>query len=80
MTISLTLNGDPLDVPADWTVRHLISDRLGHEIGADGRATDGSSLGVAVALDDAVVPRGSWATTSLHPGVRCEFVTAVQGG
>lgn len=35
--------------------------------------------GVAVALDDAVLPRSSWATT-LSDGARLEVVTAVQGG
>ncbi|HJB10272.1 MAG TPA: sulfur carrier protein ThiS [Candidatus Brachybacterium merdavium] len=80
MTISLTLNGEAIDVPESWTVRELVSDRLGHEIGEDGRALDGSPLGVAVALDDTVIPRGRWATTALPPRGRCEFVTAVQGG
>lgn len=80
MTISLTLNGEAVDIPESWTVRELVSDRLGHEIDEDGRALDGSSLGVAVALDDTVIPRSRWATTALQPAARCELVTAVQGG
>ncbi|MCW0212568.1 MAG: sulfur carrier protein ThiS [Pseudonocardia sp.] len=36
--------------------------------------------GVAVAVDDAVVPRGSWAGTTLAEGARVEVLTAVQGG
>ncbi|OBA59220.1 thiamine biosynthesis protein ThiS [Mycobacterium sp. 1100029.7] len=35
--------------------------------------------GIAVAIDDAVLPRSSWATT-LFDGARLEVVTAVQGG
>ncbi|WAJ45857.1 sulfur carrier protein ThiS [Mycobacterium sp. Aquia_216] len=35
--------------------------------------------GVAVAMDDAVLPRSSW-TTKLFDGARLEIVTAVQGG
>jgi sulfur carrier protein len=35
--------------------------------------------GIAVAMDDAVLPRSSW-TTTLFDGVRLEVVTAVQGG
>lgn len=35
--------------------------------------------GVAVAVDDAVVPRSNWSTT-LFDGARLEVVTAVQGG
>ena len=36
--------------------------------------------GVAVALDEAVVPRSSWDTTPVHAGARVEVLTAVQGG
>jgi sulfur carrier protein len=35
--------------------------------------------GIAVALDQAVLPRSGWATT-LSDGARVEVVTAVQGG
>lgn len=35
--------------------------------------------GVAVAMDDSVLPRSSWATV-LFEGARLEVVTAVQGG
>jgi sulfur carrier protein len=35
--------------------------------------------GVAVAMDDAVLPRSNWATR-LFNGARLEVVTAVQGG
>ncbi|MFC7374903.1 sulfur carrier protein ThiS [Brachybacterium sp. GCM10030267] len=80
MNLSLTVNGDEVALPPGSTVRDLVSSRLGQEIGEDGRASDGSPLGVAVALDDTVVPRTRWATTPVPDGARCEFVTAVQGG
>jgi sulfur carrier protein len=35
--------------------------------------------GIAVALDQAVLPRSDWAT-SLFDGARLDVVTAVQGG
>jgi sulfur carrier protein len=35
--------------------------------------------GIAVALDQAVLPRSGWATT-LSDGAQLEVVTAVQGG
>lgn len=35
--------------------------------------------GIAVAVDQAVLPRSHWATT-LSDGARLEVVTAVQGG
>jgi sulfur carrier protein len=36
--------------------------------------------GVAVALNDQVVPRGDWATTIVREADRIEVLTAVQGG
>ncbi|WP_125773708.1 sulfur carrier protein ThiS [Antribacter gilvus] len=45
-----------------------------------GCVVDGTPQGVAVAVNDAVVPRGAWTSTVLSPGDRVELVTAVQGG
>ncbi|WP_163506838.1 sulfur carrier protein ThiS [Fodinicola acaciae] len=36
--------------------------------------------GIAVALDDAVVPRSEWGTTYVPDGGRVEILTATQGG
>jgi sulfur carrier protein len=36
--------------------------------------------GVAVAVNDELVPRADWAARRLHPGDRVEIVRAVQGG
>lgn len=36
--------------------------------------------GVAVALNDQVVPRGDWASTIVREADRIEVLTAVQGG
>lgn len=36
--------------------------------------------GVAVAVNETVVPRGDWADTHLDDGDRVEVLTAVQGG
>ncbi|KYG57159.1 thiamine biosynthesis protein ThiS [Streptomyces sp. WAC04657] len=36
--------------------------------------------GVAAAVNEAVVPRGEWASTLLGDGDRVEVLTAVQGG
>lgn len=60
--------------------------------GAERELPDGASLadalatldlpvsGVAVAVDDDVVPRAGWAGYPLRDGVRVEVLTAVQGG
>lgn len=39
-----------------------------------------SPTGVAVAVNDEVVPRAAWQATALRPGDRVEVLTAVQGG
>lgn len=78
--LPLRVNAEQIDVPVGWTVRDLVAERLGRPVGDDGRAEDGSPLGIAVALDDAVVPRSRWGTTALAGSARCEIVTAAQGG
>ena len=39
-----------------------------------------SKRGVAVALDDEVVPRSRWAETAVQDGARVEIIQATQGG
>ncbi|GAB7007915.1 sulfur carrier protein ThiS [Nocardioides sp. AN3] len=41
---------------------------------------DRRACGVAVAVNDAVVPHSVWETEALRPGDRVDIVTAVQGG
>lgn len=41
---------------------------------------DPSRTGVAVAVNDRVVPRAAWAATRLAPGDRVEVLQAVAGG
>jgi sulfur carrier protein len=60
--------------------------------GAEREAEEGASVagvvaavterpvGVAVALNDQVVPRGDWTTTIVREADRVEVLTAVQGG
>ncbi|WP_407318891.1 sulfur carrier protein ThiS [Isoptericola halotolerans] len=45
-----------------------------------GHVADGAPRGLAVAIDDVVVPRGTWESTVVRAGDRVEIVTAVQGG
>lgn len=61
------VNEKKVDVDAHTTVSALLE-----SLGFGGR-------GVAVAMDDAVLPRSRWAT-ELFDGARLEVVTAVQGG
>ena len=41
---------------------------------------DVATSGIAVALNDRVVPRSAWDSALLKPGDRVEVVGAVQGG
>lgn len=78
--MTLTVNGEPYVARPDETVLDLVATRTGRTLGPDGRPTDQGRLGVAVAVDLAVLPRGRWATTVLADGQQIEIVTAVQGG
>lgn len=64
----LWLNGTERELPE----RASVADALA-ELGAP-------ATGVAVAVDDDVVPRAEWANRTLHDGARVEVLTAVQGG
>ncbi|WP_425309340.1 sulfur carrier protein ThiS [Ammonicoccus fulvus] len=79
-TLALQVNGEARTFPAGTTVLDAVGTLLGRELRPDGRAADGGSLGVAVALDEVVVPRSRWAGTALTDGQQLEIVTAVQGG
>ncbi|MEU7891504.1 sulfur carrier protein ThiS [Nonomuraea sp. NPDC049152] len=64
----VTINGAPHDVPDGTTVAQAVQ-----------RLT-AQTTGVAVAVNDEVVTRGTWATTALADRDRIEILTAVQGG
>ncbi|AUY54527.1 sulfur carrier protein ThiS [Streptomyces sp. CB01881] len=64
----LTVNGEPRQVPAATTLAEVVA------------TLSRSSSGVAAALNETVVPRGSWPLTQLSAGDRIEILTAVQGG
>ena len=75
-----TVNGSPVPLTPGLTVGDAVSGLTGRALRADGTAQDGQPLGIAVALDDAVVPRSRWSRTELAAGQHLEIVTAVQGG
>jgi sulfur carrier protein len=66
--ITVTVNGEPREVPAGATVEQLI------------RQVTGQPTGIAAALNGEVVPRRQWPATRLADRDRVEVVTAVQGG
>ncbi|MDQ6522713.1 sulfur carrier protein ThiS [Nocardioides sp. LHD-245] len=67
--MTITCNGEPVAVAAA-TVADLLERRLG----------DPRPAGVAVAVNEEVVPRGDWPVRRLAEGDVVEVVTAVQGG
>jgi sulfur carrier protein len=66
----ILLNGERSDLQVGDTVAAALA-RL--HLSLDAR-------GVAVAVDDQVVPRSSWETFTLSADVRVEVLTAMQGG
>jgi sulfur carrier protein len=66
--MTLTVNGEPVDLAEGTTLQELVDSRLA------------STRGVAAAVDGSVVTRGAWATFTLRAGQAIELLTAVQGG
>jgi sulfur carrier protein len=66
--MKLLLNGTERELPD------------GASVAAALEAIGAPASGVAVAVDDDVVPRADWTEYRLHEGARVEVLTAVQGG
>jgi sulfur carrier protein len=66
--MNVTINGNQQDVAAGTTVAALV-ERLGL-----------GPKGVAVAVNEAVVPRSTWDAVELRDGDRAEVLIAAQGG
>ena len=64
----ITVNGQARDLPAGRTLAEVVAQLTAEP------------AGVAVAVNDAVVPRRRWPQTTLGDGDRVEVLTAVQGG
>lgn len=72
--MDITVNGETASVPDAASVADVVEATLT----LTGAPAGGA--GTAVALDDAVVPGGAWATTRVAPGARVEVLRAVAGG
>ena len=66
--MTVTVNGQPREVPEGTTVEQLV-----------GQLTN-QPTGVAAAVNGEVLPRRAWAGMSLADLDQVEVVTAVQGG
>ena len=68
-TIKILVNGEATPV-AVATLAELL----------DSRSLPAKGRGIAVALNEAVVPRARWLETRLEPGDRVEIVRPIVGG
>jgi len=66
--LGVMVNGAARAWRADETIESLVA------------SVASSTRGIAVALDQAVVPRSEWPTTTVPPGAVIEIVTAAAGG
>lgn len=66
--ISVAVNGEAREVPAGSTVADLA------------RILDLPDAGVAIAVDDDVVPAARWPQVQLRADAQVDVLTAVQGG
>lgn len=77
--LTITVNGTRSATGAADLLQ-LVAELTGRQLGISGQPADGARLGVAVAVNSAVVPRSQWAGRRLTEGDDVELVTAVQGG
>jgi sulfur carrier protein len=66
--VTITVNGRSREFATGMTVAAVVA------------ALTSAPAGVAVALNDAVVSREAWDSTTLDDGDRMEVIGAVQGG
>lgn len=66
--MTVTVNGEARRLEAGATVATVVA------------GLTSATSGVAVAVNETIVPRTTWETTALDDGDRVEVLTAVQGG
>ncbi|WP_026818883.1 sulfur carrier protein ThiS [Arthrobacter castelli] len=78
--MNITVNGKHREAADSLPLRQLVVEVTGRELTEGGQPADGRRLGVAVAHNSEVVPRGRWAGLEIKDGDDVEIVAAVQGG
>lgn len=79
MTVRVSINGDSRDVAAGTTVADVVAE-LAPGSNHDTVSPTATARGIAVAVNNEVVPRPAWPDTVLAEADRVEVLTAVQGG
>ena len=67
--MEIILNGQAKQIAATYTVGQLVSELF---------ATSGK--GIAVAINQSVIPKSEWPTRRLSPNDQITLITATQGG
>ena len=68
--MELIINGEKKDAGDIRTLEGLMTE-MGYNT---------ASKGMAIAVNDTVIPKGRWKTTTLNTGDTIEIIHAVQGG
>lgn len=79
-SIGIKFNSRELNLDEGITLREFISMQIGKDLDSNSAAVDGSKLGIAAAVNGAVIPRSAWNNYTLAEGHSIELVTAAQGG
>lgn len=74
MTTTVTVNGDVVAFEDEATLGDVVARTLAKPDGTVG------DRGIAVAVNQLVIPRTDWHSTSLRADDKIEIITAVQGG
>lgn len=69
MSDTIIINGDTLPYAPQTLGEYLAQHRIGAQTG-----------GIAVAINNRVIPRAAWATTTPQPNDHIEIITALGGG
>jgi sulfur carrier protein len=78
--MTITVNGRPRSTRTGLTVADLVEERTGVRPTGEGGVPDGTTFGIAVAVNSVVIPRSGWAGEELADGDAVEVVSATQGG
>jgi sulfur carrier protein len=75
-----SVNGASRVLLGNQTVADLVTVITGRQISAEGKAIDGTRLGIAVARNGEVISRRQWSGTMLEQDDVVEILSAAQGG
>ena len=75
-----SVNGVPRVLLGSQTLADLVTAITGRQMSAEGKAIDGTRLGIAIARNGEVISRRQWSGTMLEQDDVVEILSAAQGG